>query len=88
MFQDGHARIMLTVRPVERGRVRGTHRDGNAFGRHGSHVPEMPRPDAHHERNGVHVDQCGDCRGIFLDRGELERLMDAEDAGTRLPRHT
>ncbi|MFW3168544.1 zf-TFIIB domain-containing protein [Geodermatophilus sp. CPCC 206100] len=33
-----------------------------------------------YERNGVHVDQCSDCRGIFLDRGELERLMDAENA--------
>jgi Zn-finger nucleic acid-binding protein len=33
-----------------------------------------------YERNGVHVDQCGECRGIFLDRGELERLMDAEEA--------
>ena len=32
-----------------------------------------------YERNGVHVDQCGDCRGIFLDRGELEHLMDAEN---------
>lgn len=32
----------------------------------------------HYERNGVTVDQCGDCRGIFLDRGELERLVDAE----------
>jgi len=31
-----------------------------------------------YERNGVHVDQCSECRGIFLDRGELERLMDAE----------
>jgi uncharacterized protein len=31
-----------------------------------------------YERNGVTVDQCGDCRGIFLDRGELERLIDAE----------
>jgi Zn-finger nucleic acid-binding protein len=31
-----------------------------------------------YERNGVHVDQCSDCRGIFLDRGELERLIDAE----------
>lgn len=31
-----------------------------------------------YERNGVTIDQCGDCRGIFLDRGELERLMDAE----------
>jgi Zn-finger nucleic acid-binding protein len=26
----------------------------------------------------VYVDQCSDCRGIFLDRGELERLIDAE----------
>ena len=31
-----------------------------------------------YERNGVHVDQCSDCRGIFLDRGELDRLIDAE----------
>lgn len=31
-----------------------------------------------YERNGVTVDQCADCRGIFLDRGELERLIDAE----------
>jgi Zn-finger nucleic acid-binding protein len=31
-----------------------------------------------YERNGVHVDQCSDCRGLFLDRGELERLVDAE----------
>jgi Zn-finger nucleic acid-binding protein len=33
-----------------------------------------------YERNGVHVDQCGDCRGIFLDRGELDRLIDAENS--------
>ncbi len=31
-----------------------------------------------YERNGVTVDQCTGCRGIFLDRGELERLIDAE----------
>ena len=31
-----------------------------------------------YERNGVNVDQCTDCRGIFLDRGELEQLIDAE----------
>jgi uncharacterized protein len=31
-----------------------------------------------YERNEVIVDQCTECRGIFLDRGELERLMDAE----------
>jgi uncharacterized protein len=33
-----------------------------------------------YERAGIHVDQCRDCRGIFLDRGELERLIDAESA--------
>lgn len=33
-----------------------------------------------YERNGVTVDQCEDCRGIFLDRGELERLIDLEAA--------
>ncbi len=33
-----------------------------------------------YERNGVNVDQCTECRGIFLDRGELERLTDAESA--------
>lgn len=31
-----------------------------------------------YERNGVDIDQCAECRGIFLDRGELERLIDAE----------
>jgi Zn-finger nucleic acid-binding protein len=31
-----------------------------------------------YERNGILIDQCEDCRGIFLDRGELEQLLDAE----------
>lgn len=29
------------------------------------------------DRTGVHIDVCQDCKGIFLDRGELERLIDA-----------
>ena len=33
-----------------------------------------------YERNSVHVDQCTECRGIFLDRGELEKLVDAENS--------
>jgi len=33
-----------------------------------------------YERNGVTIDQCTGCRGIFLDRGELEKLTDAEAA--------
>lgn len=31
-----------------------------------------------YERNGIHVDQCQECRGVFLDRGELEQLIDGE----------
>ena len=46
-------------------------------------MAELTCPKCHgsmraYERNGVTVDQCTECRGIFLDRGELERLMDAE----------
>jgi Zn-finger nucleic acid-binding protein len=33
-----------------------------------------------YERNQVMVDQCGGCGGLFLDRGELERLYSAESA--------
>jgi Zn-finger nucleic acid-binding protein len=27
------------------------------------------------ERGGVQFDMCPDCRGVWLDRGELEKLM-------------
>lgn len=33
-----------------------------------------------YERSGVTVDQCEQCQGMFLDRGELERLTEAEAA--------
>lgn len=33
-----------------------------------------------YERNGIHIDQCTECRGVFLDRGELEHLITAEAA--------
>ncbi|GAW41929.1 hypothetical protein SH203_02340 [Brevundimonas sp. SH203] len=29
------------------------------------------------ERNGVQFDMCPTCRGVWLDRGELEKLMSA-----------
>ena len=32
-----------------------------------------------YERGGVVLDQCGECRGIFLDRGELDHLITAEN---------
>ena len=41
--------------------------------------PKCSGPMRTYERNGVNIDQCTECRGIFLDRGELERLVEAED---------
>lgn len=32
-----------------------------------------------YERNGVHLEQCDTCRGIFLDFGELEALTQMEN---------
>ncbi len=32
-------------------------------------------------RAGIVVELCEDCRGIFLDKGELERLIDVEGGG-------
>ena len=28
------------------------------------------------EKNGVEIDYCPKCRGIWLDRGELEKIME------------
>lgn len=40
-----------------------------------------------YQRRGVEIEQCVECRGIFLDQGELERLTDAETAYYGDPRH-
>jgi uncharacterized protein len=40
--------------------------------------PKCAGDMATYERSGITVDQCRECRGIFLDRGELEKLVDAE----------
>lgn len=38
-------------------------------------------------RNGVLIDVCPQCRGVWMDRGELEKLLElarpADDAGER-----
>lgn len=28
------------------------------------------------ERNGVEIDYCPDCRGVWLDRGELDKILE------------
>jgi Zn-finger nucleic acid-binding protein len=35
------------------------------------------------ERGGVQFDMCPTCRGVWLDRGELEKLMDSATAEGR-----
>jgi Zn-finger nucleic acid-binding protein len=35
------------------------------------------------ERNGIEIDYCPDCRGVWLDRGELDKII--ERAGTVAP---
>jgi uncharacterized protein len=30
------------------------------------------------DRNGIMIEECSGCRGVYLDRGELELLIDAE----------
>ena len=37
------------------------------------------------ERNGVTIEQCQQCRGVFLDRGELEQLIDATERAYAAP---
>lgn len=46
-------------------------------------VIECPRCGSEMEtkvRSGVKIDTCPDCYGIFLDRGEFERLMGTESS--------
>lgn len=40
--------------------------------------PKCTNTMRQYERNDVIIDQCTECGGIFLDRGELERLAQAE----------
>ncbi|GAB2846510.1 zf-TFIIB domain-containing protein [Actinocorallia aurea] len=37
------------------------------------------------DRNGVHIEQCDMCRGIFLDYGELETLARIESQWRQSP---
>ncbi len=35
------------------------------------------------ERSGIEIDYCPECRGVWLDRGELDKLIARSDAGDR-----
>ncbi len=40
--------------------------------------PKCQRPLRTVNRQGLSIEQCERCRGIFLDHGELERILDSE----------
>jgi uncharacterized protein len=33
------------------------------------------------ERSGIEIDYCPQCRGVWLDRGELDKIIERADAG-------
>ena len=37
------------------------------------------------DRNGVHIEQCVNCRGVFLDFGELENITQLESRFVAAP---
>lgn len=34
------------------------------------------------ERSGVEIDYCPKCRGVWLDRGELDKIIDSAGGGS------
>jgi Zn-finger nucleic acid-binding protein len=53
----------------------------SAVADHGYRCPKCDAPMLTFQRSSVTVERCSECRGIFLDRGELERLLDMEAGG-------
>ncbi|MEU6816328.1 zf-TFIIB domain-containing protein [Streptomyces sp. NPDC046860] len=45
--------------------------------------PKCHAPMHTYNRNGVQIEQCNGCRGIFLDYGELEALTRMESQWTQ-----
>lgn len=37
------------------------------------------------ERSGVEIDYCPQCRGVWLDRGELDKIIDRSAAAPAAP---
>ncbi len=40
------------------------------------------------ERNGVEIDYCPECRGVWLDRGELDKIIERASETTSSARRT
>lgn len=41
------------------------------------------------ERNGIEIDYCPECRGVWLDRGELDKILErSREASAERPQNT
>jgi hypothetical protein len=39
------------------------------------------------DRNGVEIDYCPECRGVWLDRGELDKIIERSNQFTHTSSH-
>ncbi|HIE5355870.1 TPA: zf-TFIIB domain-containing protein [Stenotrophomonas maltophilia] len=37
------------------------------------------------ERHGIEIDYCPECRGVWLDRGELDKIIERANSGAAVP---
>ena len=42
--------------------------------------PKCNQPLVMSERQGVEIDYCPECRGVWLDRGELDKILERSTA--------
>jgi Zn-finger nucleic acid-binding protein len=40
------------------------------------------------DRNGVEIDYCPECRGVWLDRGELDKIIERANQFSQAPPRT
>jgi len=39
------------------------------------------------DRNGIEIDYCPDCRGVWLDRGELDKIIERSSQNVQNTQH-
>lgn len=39
------------------------------------------------DRSGIEIDYCPDCRGVWLDRGELDKIIERSSQNVRVPQN-
>jgi len=47
--------------------------------------PTCKTPLTMSERQGIEIDYCPTCRGVWLDRGELDKIIERSAAGQPAP---